>query len=258
MTTAPTRLDGGQMFVRYAYPPNERGSCGPAEFSTTFEYGVAGTSDAGLRVLASQFSGAWPYLELLAAEAGIGDPLDHRVVEAYWVGNDLLDRVDMVRFGNSLEERFRRRSGVSWGDLSAAIPAGGVPHHSFHVFSVYPWVGLLGADRGPDPLFILDQCRIRWGKVITVLGDEAVVESRPLAWDGRGLSLGPVRTETATLGIDGKGFLDDLQPGEWVSLHWRWVCDRLSRSQLRSLERFSTRQLRITNEELHAAGKILE
>jgi hypothetical protein len=32
-----------------------------------------------------------------------------------------------------------------------------VPHHSFHVFGVYPWVGLLGSDRGETPLHVLDR-----------------------------------------------------------------------------------------------------
>ena len=39
------------------------------------------------------FEGAYPYLELIASENGIADPLDARVVEAYWLGNDLLEHV---------------------------------------------------------------------------------------------------------------------------------------------------------------------
>ena len=97
--------------------------------------------DPGLELLARQFAGAWPYLEFIAGVSGIADPLDTRVVEAYWLGNGLLDRIDMTTFGNALMDRFRGQAGRSWSHLAEAIPAGVVPHHSFHVFHVYPWVG---------------------------------------------------------------------------------------------------------------------
>ena len=85
--------DGLQLFARYAYPPNERGFCGPADHRQLLEYRAAGVTDAGLAELARSFTGPWPYLTLLAGAAGIADPFDYRVVEAYWVGSSLLDRV---------------------------------------------------------------------------------------------------------------------------------------------------------------------
>jgi hypothetical protein len=180
---------GPLLFSRYAYPPNQLGYCGPADHQALLEYGAVGLVDRGLVQLAQGFAGAWPYLELIAHATGIGDPLDRRVVEAYWVGNALLDRVDMLTFGNSLMDRFRRRSGSAWGHLAEAIPAGAVPHHSFHVFGVYPWVGLLGEGRKVDhPLRVLDRCRIRWGRVVAAEGNEVVVPAidlgRPAAQPG--------------------------------------------------------------------------
>jgi hypothetical protein len=68
---------------------------------------MAGITGPGLVRLARGFAGAWPYLELIAAASGIADPLDGRVVEAYWVGNHLLDNVRMPKFGGFLDERFR-------------------------------------------------------------------------------------------------------------------------------------------------------
>src|SRR5688572_10653564 len=59
-------MQGPTLFARYAYPPNERGSCGPPQSRTVFEYGVAAVVDPGLEQLARQFSGAWPYLEFIA------------------------------------------------------------------------------------------------------------------------------------------------------------------------------------------------
>jgi hypothetical protein len=242
------------LFTRYAYPPNALGYCGPDDSRALLDYGSAGVVDRGLVQIAQAFAGAWPYLELIAGAAGIDDPLDRRVVEAYWVGNGLLDRVDMQLLGNSLMERFRRISGAGWGYLAEAIPVGAVPHHSFHVFGVYPWVGLLGSDRGETPLHVLESCRIRWGRVVAAAGDELVVRSRPLTWDGRRLGLGAPRAETVTRSVGGVGFLTDVGPGDWVSMHWSWACDRLSPGQLRALRAFTARQLTITNERVAHPG----
>ena len=37
--------------------------------------------------------------------------------------------------------------------------------------------------------------------------------------------------------------LDDLVPGDWVSLHWEWVCDRLTDASLRALRHYTRRHL---------------
>ena len=92
-TAASTVVPGPVLFARYAFPPNSHGFCGPIDHAAFFEYGVAGADERGLRALAQQFAGAWPYLQLIASATGLDDPLDRRVVEAYWVGSPRLDRV---------------------------------------------------------------------------------------------------------------------------------------------------------------------
>jgi hypothetical protein len=244
---------GLQLFARYAYPPNERGYCGPDDHLALLEYRTAGVVDAGLAELAKAFHGPWPYLKLLAEKTGAGGPFSERIVEAYWVGNDLLEQVEVLDFGNTVEERFRHRVGRNWRQMTEAIP-GGIPHHSFHVFVIYPWVGLLTeSDRG-EPLEMLDQCRIRWGKVEAVEATTAIVNSQPLTWDGKRLELGAPRLETVTMAVGGLGFGKPLRPGEWVSMHWSWICDRLTPRQLADLKRFSERQLMMANNELTHPG----
>jgi hypothetical protein len=248
--TAPTveQAPGPLLFARYAFPPNSHGYCGPADHEAFFEYGVSGV-DAGLRALARQFEGAWPYLELIAGATGVDDPLDRRVVEAYWVGSPRLDRVGTRAVGDSVEDRFKAMAGSGFSALTGTVLAGGVPHHSFAVFCVYPWTGLLLAGRGTEhALHVLDRCRIRWGEVLAVQGDQVAVRSSPLTWDGRRLGLGEPVTETAVRSVDGVGMVADLAPGDQVSLHWEWVCDRLSAVQVRWLERYTRRHLRIVND----------
>jgi Family of unknown function (DUF6390) len=245
---SPYATPGPVLFARYAFPPNSHGYCGPTDHQTFFEYGVAGASD-GLRALAQQFAGAWPYLELIARATGLGDPLDRRVVEAYWIGSPRLDHVGTRAVGDSMEERFRHVTGPRFFTLAESVLAGGVPHHSFAVFCIYPWTGLLSDGRKADhALTVLDRCRIRWGRVLAMSGDQVVVESRPLTFDGRTLELGEPQPETVVRSVDGVALAGgDLAPGDWVSMHWEWVCDRLERRQVAQLRRYTLRHLDIVN-----------
>jgi hypothetical protein len=206
---------GEVLFARYAWPPNERGYCGPPESSLV---------DIGSR--ARLFDGAWTYLEYLASVAGLDDPLDERVVEAYWIGNDLLSSASSVALVSFLEDRFRGQLGGTW--RSAAEGTGrAVPHHSFQVFEVYPWAGILARTGHPQALSVLQDCRIRTGTVLSVADGSATVSSAPLVWDGARLSLAPPRRES----VRWSSPLPKPEPGDLVSLHWDWICDRVTASQ---------------------------
>lgn len=241
-------VNGPQLFARYAYPPNALGYCGPADSDALLHYGAAGVSDRGLTQLARGFEGAWPYLELIAAGCHIDDPLDRRVVESYWVGTPLLDTIGFTSIGNSLDDRFRLRMGLQFANLIDGVEAGGVPHHNFHVFEVSPWLGLMRDSRkAATAVTQLDRCRIRWGTVVSVTGDEASVRFRPLEYDGFSLVLGEPRVETAYVAMSGTGFLDGVTAGDVVSLHWDWVCDRLTPAQMHQLRHYTKRHLDIAN-----------
>ena len=247
MTTASRSTRSGEaLFARYAYPPNDLGHCGPPGADVLLAGGAARTDDPEVRSRAEQFDGAWPYLQLLAAAADIDDPLDERVVTAYWVGSDLLDVVDPRVFAQAVGLGFGGQPGVRQRLAEAPDVGGAGANHAFHVFVVYPWVGLLGS--GSDvPRSVLDSCRVRWGSVEAVDGETAVVRSRPLTWDGTTLGLGPDRAQTVQWAQGRHAFVDGLRPGDQVSLHWDWVCDRLSDDERAALADRTARQLASTN-----------
>ena len=238
-----TDVAGALLFARYAYPPNSLGLCGADSPRTLLDYGDAGASDAGLAELARTFDGAWPYLELIAGANGLDDPLDARVVQAYWVGNELLDRVGPSALVRHVDTRFHGRLGRAQEHVAAAVAAGAVPHHCFHVFAVYPWLGLLRSGIVDEPLRILDQCRTTAAVVESVEGDCAAALARPLQWDGVALRLGAPEPRVVRWRDEGRSFVSSLRPGDRVSLHWDFVCDRLSpRAQL-ALELATVRAL---------------
>jgi hypothetical protein len=245
---------GPLLFARYAYPPNALGYCGADETRTLLEYGAAGASDGGLAELARTFEGAWPYLTLIAGANGIADPLDPRVVEAYWVGNELLDRVSPGSLVRHVEDRFRGRLGRSWEHLRETVAAGAVPHHTFHVFAVYPWLGLLRTGVVAEPLYVLDRCRTTPARVLGVDGDTASVLLRPLVWSGRALELGRWTERVVRWREDGLALVTPLTAGDWVSLHWDFACDRLRPREAVALDRVTRRALRAVNDSSSVAA----
>jgi hypothetical protein len=243
-------VNGPQLFLRYAFRPNLLGYCGGEDSRALFEYGLDGRVDGGLLELERQFEGAYPYLQLIARANAIADPLDRRVVEAYWIGSPLLDRVDMGALYRSLEERFKDRSAKGWPALAAKAPDGARPHHSFHVLEVYPRIGLMRSGAAGQVLQTMEQCRIRWARVVTVDGSGLVVEVQPLELREGKLALGASRRETVLRRVDGGGFVDAASAGDWVSVHWGWACDVLTPAQRDRLARYTRHHLALCNRTL--------
>lgn len=241
------RVTGPVLFARYAYPPNHYGYCGPDDAGSFLVRGVSG-DDQGLREMARDFDGALPHLRLIADSCGIRDPLAVEVVEAYWLGGPALDRVRPELVSAEVEGVLRGRCGPVFAGLVEAVAAGALPHHSFAVLAIYPWVAMLGDDRRtPQAMVVLDRCRIRSGLVLSLETDQLVVSSAPLVWDGRQLGVGSPVEETVRRAVDGVGLSSALTVGDRVALHWDWVCDRITADQDRALQFYSQRHLDLVN-----------
>ncbi len=233
---------GHRLFAQYAHAPNALGYCGPEGSAALRAVACGDGARVDVPALARRFSGAWPYQVVLAELAGVADPLDEAVVRGYWTGNELTDRVDRAAFGAALLARIKPQAGHYWAHLTDDLLVEAAPTHAFHVFSVYPWSRLLPTGRS-EPLEVLDSCRIGWATVEAVEPDELLVRGRHLEYDGRRLSLGPPRVERVDYLIDDAAFVDAVEVGQQVAVHWGFACDRLTAEQAASLERWTSWQL---------------
>ena len=237
-------LSGTLRFIRYGFMPNRLRYCGGDDNRTLFQYGTEGVVDAGLPSLLRRFTGAVPYLQLIARCNGIADPFDARVVEAYWIGNELLEGVEVRGLYDHLLERFgKQMQGRSRELILGKAPAGARPHHSFHVLDIHSRLGEL-----EHSLATLDSCRVSWARVLSVEGAELVVDRVPLALSAGKLVLDAPRRERILRQVDGRGFSDNAVPGDYVSVHWGWACEVIDALQQRSLERFTRHNLAIANQ----------
>lgn len=224
-------VSGALTFARFAVPPNLLGYCGGSDADGLLGHLQAGLDGPDLVNLCRAFEGAWPYLTLIASCAGIQDPLDRRVVEAYWLGNGLLDRVTPAAFREDLRTRFRPRTQPrEWFWLAGKPADGARPHHSFHVLEVMPRIGMLRAGQVSAILPAMEQCLIRPATVVRTTDDGVVVAVRPLLMREGRLTFGRAIEQT----VAGAG--EELRPGDDVAIHWSWSCGRLTPRERRRLE----------------------
>ncbi|MSQ28814.1 MAG: hypothetical protein EXR51_11885 [Dehalococcoidia bacterium] len=166
------------------------------------------------------------------------------MVEAYWLGNGLLRRVEMRDFHWYLADRVGPKLSKKAAELILGkAPVGAKPHHSFHVLDVSVRTGALR-----ESIDDLDRCRVSWGEVVRVEGDGLVVSRPALELAGNGLALGEPEEHTVRYRVDGRGYLAPPPPCELVSMHWDWACDVISPEQAARLERETRHHIALANQ----------
>ena len=236
------------MFARYAHAPNALGYCGPPLGATLRD----GSVDA-VRRAATKFSGAWPYLRVLAKMTGIADPLDYRLVESYWLGGGVGADLDAGDFFDALLAIIGPQAGQYWSHLTPDLAGEAAGNHCFHVFGVYPWTRFLagsGRYHAEQPLSVLDNCRITWGTVLSHIDDRVEVACRQLVWDGELLALSEPSARVLDVWTDGYSAVPDAVPGDEVAMHWGRLCGRMQPGQIDALAESTSRQLDVTNQRL--------
>src|SRR3989338_4408303 len=174
-------MDGTELAARFSYITNSLGFCGPEEASGQFiNYIMGKGSPEKVESSIKKFEGLYPYLSSIA-EKSKKHLLDYEVVEAYWIGNKLLDDFNDMDMKLIVTKLMQRGLPKSIGQkLIDEIPSGFLPHHNFNVF----YVGV-GKTTGSveTTLQNMDNCRVSWGRVVEVLKDKLIVQTRYLKKD---------------------------------------------------------------------------
>jgi len=243
-------MDGVLRCSRYAFGPNRLHYCGPDANAEVSAYIQAGASDPGLFSILKQFHTMYPYLQMIAWANGIADPFHPRVVEAYWLGNNLLTGVSKQQLFLHLAERLRlkrRLKPAEFDLITKAISQGAVPHHNFHVFGVWRRTG---HEKREHTLASLDACRVSWGKVKKVSGPVLIIETPPLILTEGKLSLGKPVVKKITRQLESYYDIEQIKAGELLSLHWGVPCEVITKKQAQILKQLTLKHLAIANQSL--------
>ena len=247
-------LSGAGVCARYAFAPNLYHYCGPDTGGELGEYVKANLADGKLIEYLTKFETLYPYLKAIAVANDIPDPLDKRVVEAYWVGNELLEQVSKKAMYAALVEGQRLPKRLPKKGMRGLLPKIDQQarlHHSFHVLNVFIRTGHRMV---AETVETMEECRISWGEVISnfqfsILNQFSNVKfsinSQKLIYKEGKLKLEPSVREVVVVQ---EALSENIRPGDWVSVHWGIVCDQLNEKQVKQLEKYTLHHLRLANE----------
>lgn len=189
------------------------------------------------------FEALYPYCQLIAQANEVRDPLDYRVVEAYFLGNQLLEKVSYQDLKKLVLKDFcqpnllSRQKAQKIADL---IPKEAKPHHSFHTLIIGSVTGRVKFDNR-----VRDICRIGWGEVVVVKKGKLKVRYKPLkVRKGEFYLARPVEKEIRWY----ESYLPRVEKGQVVSFHWGRACQILGKRQEKNLEEYTLLNMRAVNE----------
>jgi Family of unknown function (DUF6390) len=242
-------MDGVQLGARFSIATNRLQYCGP-DGAEPLLYGAIteGRDLAGARRALGQFEALVPYLEAIGEKHGL-DPFDRSVVEAYWIGNDLLEAFERADFLPLLDRLVRRGLPRSLAQrLAERLPERPLPHHAFHV----SFVGV-GNVTGhvATTLANMEACRPSWGRVLEVDGASLTVEAPSLHLAPGRIELGGSRR--VRLPRDPK-ILPELVAGDEVAFHWGLPALRLEPEQAARLRHYTGQALDAASPTLRELG----
>ncbi|MFH2105582.1 MAG: DUF6390 family protein [Parcubacteria group bacterium] len=251
--------NGAVLCSRYAYMPNKLQYCGGDDNLTLFEYAtqgvesvrnngnVSGEKIEGLLQILEEFATLYPYLKLIAGANHLKDIFDRRVAEAYWLGNSLLLGVQKSQLYEHLveaQELKKKLKPALFEKVVGTIPEGALPHHNFHVISIPKRTGHYPVEHTVETM---DSCKISWGQVKQVNDGKVLVEYYPLVHVDGKLTLGEAQDKWCQWQKNESSFVAGIKINDWVTIHWDWVCDRISEMQRRNLRYYTELSINLAN-----------
>ncbi len=235
-------MDGVRLAALYSYKPNKLGFCGPRSAeNTNLLYEFLGGDESKkdrVRQYLAKFEGAFPYYKLIASHNSIEDPFNEKVVEAYWLGNVLLEKVTSGAIKRMIKKEFVGEGLLSLSQaerLIEKLPFGIKAHHSTHVFHVGSVTGRVVL-KGK----LLDMCRVCWGKVEKVQKNRIEVFYKPTVLTKERKELGFYRKDFVHREPK---FVPKIKKGDTISFHWQEACQVLSEKQEKNLEKYTKHAL---------------
>ncbi len=237
--------------ARYSIAPNFFGYCGPDRNKNLIQQVTEKISDKETSNILSQFETLYPYLQLIARENKILDPFDPQVVEAYWIGNALLEKASLSKFISFLDEKLQVEKKVgkkATENIKKKLSLKRLyPHHSFHVLNIFKHTNV---DLGLSAIKTIDQCRISFGKIRgqNKKNKTWLVEFQPIKMIMGNLTLGKPEIHEIRDDYKGKLIIKNLRVGQWVSFHWGFICDVLTLKQVKNLAYYTQKSIDFYNQ----------
>lgn len=221
--------------IRFSFSPNLLGYCGRETAEETYRKCLKYGRCDGIQEELTHFIVLNPYLQTISRITG-HSPFSYEVAESYWLGNALLNQVKNEHYSILLEE-FVKQGVPQWliEELRSKPPVRFIPTHLFQVLHIG-----VGKASGSVPFSLtsINNCMIRWGKVMSIDKGKAHVAISSLHDSSQAHTLAHVST-SANIHSD---FSPKIKVGDTVTVHWGVVNAKLTKMQSQNIS-FWTHQV---------------
>ncbi len=191
-----------------------------------------------------RYEGLYVYLDYLAKKLN-KKPFDYDVVEAYWTGNELLDKFndkDNKKIIQNLTKRGLPKNHAEF--LIKKSPEGMNFSHSFNVLFV--GVGMTTSSV-PTNIITMNKCIISIGKVLKILKDQLMVAVSPLIIEQELLKFDEQKIQHVEYASE---FFKDIKVGDKIAIHWDYACKRLTEIEVKNLKKYTQKNIDALNQSL--------
>ena len=221
----------------FSYSPNHKGYCGRESAEQAFLRCIRGGLCEAVPEELTHFIVLYPYLKTIATLTRLS-PFDHRVVEAYWLGNELLESIPASGYSILLQE-FAKQGVPSWliKTIRNKKPSRFIPNHLFQVLHVG-----VGQASGSVPFDMqsINNCMIRWGEVTTKSEEGIELMLTKLTKSKERYKLTSVKEKYS---IDSCPFFSP-RVGDTVAIHWGHVVKKLTKREETNLTYWTKQTLK--------------
>lgn len=233
------KKEGLKLAIRYSIVPCHLGLCGPlndAEKKDLDDF----LKDKKIAIkkiikILEKIKDAHKYCQKIAKENDIEDMYDYRIIEAYWLGNSLLSKLNNKWYHNFhvyqvavlAPAKLRDTCRISWGQIIEVNP----PTFSRDIESYEE-----NLKSSPPPAIrpqnILKGGRIKKDKNILI------VEYEPIVKQGEKFVFAKEKKKKR-VSWDKKILPENIKIGDYISIHWNTAIEKLSKKRLANLKRYT-------------------
>ena len=231
-------MRGLKIAALYSFPPGRFGLCGMGEeVSDEILNFLKGEKVPNIKEILETFEGSLFYYRLIAKENKISNHFDERIVRAYWIGNELLEKVRVSKLREMVAKNLKKPK------LAEKLPENSRAHHSFHVLVAGPMKRDLIMTEG-----MKDLCKISWGKILKIEDFKMqianlIVEYQPLLKERKWFLGKPIKRRIFWF----KSILPKVKVGDIVSFHWDLALEKLAKKDLDNLKKYTQLSIEIAN-----------
>ncbi|MBC7074259.1 hypothetical protein H5T58_02655 [Candidatus Parcubacteria bacterium] len=231
-------MSGLKIAALYSFPPGRFGLCGMGEDSCheVFHF-LLGERVPKIKKILETFEGALFYYRLIAKENKIKNYFNEKVVRAYWIGNELLEKIRIQKLREMVAKNLKKPK------LAKILPNSIKPHHSFHVLVAGPMRKDLFLTEG-----MKDLCKVSWGRVLKIAKSHQKVTTIEVKYE-------PLLKEKEWFLGDfqrrkifwDKRILPKLKTGDFISFHWDLALEKISQKEIFALSKYTLESIKIAN-----------